>query len=372
MKLTELLRLSSDTTAFTWNKRTPIDGLRATIAVVLALVLGQLTGHTSAGAIAAGTAYTVGFAVFHEAMASTLLSMGMLTLGLASATLAGSLGAEWTPVVLLLTLIAAINYGLLTSLGATAGWMGMQAAQYVIIAAYFPHGLQYAIGRTAMALLGGGLQMAVFYCFHVFNPRPRTFKTPLFERLTARIDEHWQGLPGAARALINPNCYTVRLAVTLLTCTAIYRSFHVRNGYWSPMTALLVLKPDWSSTVSRGIARFVGTLVAASLAVLLAWYAPPGPKLVLLLVVLCTWCSYATQAVNYAVFSGFVTLYVVFLFRSGGFSQTSAAHIRLFNTALGGTVALLVDYLWMKLTPIVVSRRRAAQPPSATALPDGW
>jgi hypothetical protein len=43
--------------------------------------------------------------------------------------------------------------------------------------------------------------------------------------------------------------------------------------------------------------------------------------------------------VNYAVFSLFTTLYIVFLFHFGGFSQTSAANIRLFNTALGGKTA---------------------------------
>ena len=45
----------------------------------------------------------------HETLSSALLSMALLTLGLASATLAGSLAAQWTPLVLLVTLIAAIN-----------------------------------------------------------------------------------------------------------------------------------------------------------------------------------------------------------------------------------------------------------------------
>lgn len=352
MKITELMQLSSDTTAFPWDKRTPNDGLRAVIAIAVALAVGQLSGHPSAGAIAAGTAYTVGFAVFHEALASTLLSMGILTVVLATATLAGSLGAAWTPVVMLLVLIAAVNYGLLDRLGATAGWMGMQAATYVIITSYFPHGLQYAVGRTAMVVAGGALQMAVFTALHLLNPRTRrTLRTPLFQRVLASIADHWRRLPQQLSRLYDPTSYTVRLAVTLTLATAIYRHYHVRNGYWSPMTALYVLKPAWANTVSRGIARFVGTLAGAGLAVLLAWYAPPTVPVVLVLVVLCAWGSYATQAVNYATFSFFVTLYVVFLFRAGGFSQTAAAHIRLFNTALGGVIALAVDLLWRLLAP---------------------
>ena len=68
--------------------------------------------------------------------------------------------------------------------------------------------------------------------------------------------------------------------------------------------------------------------------------------IILVFVVVWAWGCYAVQAVNYAVFSLLITLYIVFLFRSGGFSQTSAAHIRLFNTALGGAIALLMDALW--------------------------
>src|ERR1700761_9512617 len=109
--------ISEDTTVFPWAKRTPWPGAVAMIAVGTSLLIGSLTGHTGAGAIAAGAAFTVGFAVFHEALASTLLSMAMLTVGLASAALAGSLGAEWTSVVLLLVVVAAFNYGLLAALG---------------------------------------------------------------------------------------------------------------------------------------------------------------------------------------------------------------------------------------------------------------
>ena len=65
-----LFTISEDTTAFPWAKRTPGSGVVAVIAVGIALLVGWLTGHTSAGAIAAGSAFTVGFAVFHEALAS--------------------------------------------------------------------------------------------------------------------------------------------------------------------------------------------------------------------------------------------------------------------------------------------------------------
>src|ERR1700753_1708177 len=123
-----LFNISEDTTLFPWSKRTPLPGVVAVLAVGIALLVGGLTDHRSAGAIAAGSAFTVGFAVFHEALASVLLSMMVTTLSLASATLVGSLAAPWTLAVLLVVLVAAVNYGLLAGLGPTEGWIGQQSA----------------------------------------------------------------------------------------------------------------------------------------------------------------------------------------------------------------------------------------------------
>jgi hypothetical protein len=346
--------ISNDTTVFPWAARTPAAGLRAIAAVVIALVSGQLAGHASAGAIAAGAAFTVGFAIFHEAIASSLLSMGIVTAGIALGTLVGSLSAQHTPSVLLIVAAAGVGYGLLSGLSAVAGWIGMQIATYVIVASYFPNGLHYAIGRTEMVLAGGGLQMLLFALYHLFGDRKPgvpAVKAPLVPRLQLRLRQLWQELRGGEDFHGDAAVYTVRLTLTLLLCTAIYRRFHVRNGYWSPMTALLVAKPQWSHTLSRGIARLTGTLVGAAVAVVLARYFPLDEFTILAMAVVTAWACYALQAVNYAMFSLFVTLNIVFLFRSGGFSQTSAAHIRLMNTALGGGVALAVDATWKLLAP---------------------
>jgi len=343
--------ISQDTSAFPWAKRTPYAGLPAVATVALALLLGFFTGHESAGAIAAGAAYSVGFAVFHETLASRLLSMGLLTLGIASATLAGSLAADWTLAVLLVTVIAAINYGLLAGISPTAGWIGQQCAIYVIVASYFPLGVHFAVGRTAMVVLGGALQMLTYALTDLFqNRHAQPPAEPLSARFPARLHELWLKLRNETRLTGETAIYTLRMAITLLLCTAIYRHFHVRNGYWSPMTALLVLKPQWSATLSRGIARFIGTLAGAGVALLLAHTLPIDTAVVFAMVVLCAWACYALQAVNYALFSLVTTLYIVFLFRFGGFSQAHAAHIRLLNTAIGGGIALTIDVVWKLCT----------------------
>jgi hypothetical protein len=342
--LQNILTISADTTNFPWAKRTPLSGMRAVIAIALALTIGQLSGHASAGAIAAGSAFTVGFAIFHEALASALLSMGLVTLGIASGTLIGSLGAQHDWLVMVIVVVAAVNYGVLSDLSPIAGWMGMQCATFVIVASYFPLGLHYAVGRTSMVLAGGALQMLVFTGFHFLRqPNIEAVSPPLTTRLNLRVGQLFEKLRGELHPSHETASYTLRMALTLLLCTAIYRHYQLRNGYWCPMTALLVLKPKWNDTLSRSIARLAGTLAGAAVALLLARTMSFSLLAILICVVLFAWASFALQAVNYATFSLFVTLYIVFLFRSGGFSQTSAAHIRLFNTALGGAIALLVD-----------------------------
>ena len=355
--LAELSSLSEDTTLFPWNKSTPYPALESTVAVAVALLLGQLTGHQSAGSIAAGAAFTIGFAVFHQALASTLLSMGVLTLGLASATLAGSLGAHWTPIVLILCVVAALNYGLLASLGNTTSWIGQQCATFVIISSYFAQGVHYAVGRASMVLAGGALQMAVYATsalIHRHSGKNDPPAPPVLRQMRTRGNQLLHDLYEQLHWSAENTGYVLRLIITLGLSTLLYRELHWRNGYWAPMTALLVLKPKWANTLSRGIARLTGTLVGAAVCALLAALGPPFPHwLYFLLIVTTAWLCFALQAVNYAAFSTAVTLYTVFLFAFGGFSERSAAGLRLANTLIGGLLALTVDYIAKRFWPPV-------------------
>ncbi len=350
-----LREISEDTALFPWNKSTPYPAIESTVAVVIALLLGQITGHRSAGSIAAGAAFTVGFAVFHEALSSTLLSMALLTLGIASATLAGSLGAQWTAVVLFLCIVAAINYGLLAGLDPTANWIGQQCGVYVIISSYFSNGLHYAVGRTAMVLAGGALQMILFTAFRLLHRNARAAAPPplpVFRQLRTRALQLWGCLRDELRWDADTTGYVIKLVITLGLSTALYRYLHLRNGYWAPMTAMLVLKPKWANTLSRGVARTAGTMVGAALCAFLAYIHGPFPHWVYFTLIAATaYLCFTLQAVNYALFSAVLTSYTVFLFAFGGFSERAAADIRLLNTAVGGFLALLVDFIAKQLGP---------------------
>ncbi len=357
--------ISPDTLVFPWAKRTPLRGLLSTIAIAAALILGHITGHASAGSIAAGAAFTVGFAVFHEAMASTLLSMAVVTVSIASATLAGSLGASREWLVLGLCVLAAVNYGLLSGLGATSGWIGQQGAVFVIIASGFNHGRHYAVGRASMVLLGGAMQMVVYAVAKLLQRSDTAPRPPFLRQLHTRSGQLWRGLRAELQWSADTTGYVLRLAVVLLVTTAIYQRLPYGNGYWAPMTALLVLRPEWSGTLSRSIARLVGTLAGAGFLLLLSHETTLSNPELFACVLVFAWCCFFLQAVNYAVFSFCLTLYVVFSFRLGGFSQPAAAHLRLINTAIGGCVALLIDLLWDRLGALGGRLFRRAPAPEA-------
>lgn len=346
--------ISVDTVAFPWANRAPRRAIQSSIAVALALVVGHFTGHASAGAIAAGAAFTVGFAVFHEAMASTLLSMALVTAGIASATLIGSTAAQWTPGAVLVVIVASVNYGLLADLSPTAGWIGQQCAVFAIIASGFPLGRDYAVGRASMVVVGGLLQFVVYaISYRIRHVTYASKDAPLLhQRVTTRIRALWRGVTDSLRSASAAATvsYIGRLALTLVLATLYYRRHHLANGYWAPMTAVLVLKPIWTGTLSRGAARLLGTVAGATVAVLSALYLHATTPIVFALVMITAWASYAVQAVNYALFSFFLTLYIVYSFRFGGFSQPSAAHLRMLNTAIGGGLALAVDFTWLAVS----------------------
>jgi len=349
--------ISPDTAVARWSERSLNEGLIAMLAIGVALLGGVLSGHPAAGAIAAGGAFTVGFAVFYPVLQSRILSMALATLSMATATFAGSLSAQWTLAVMLVVAIAGLNYGILSGLGISAGWIGQQSAVYLVIATYFPNGPRLAAGRSSMVLLGGLLQIVIHLAFRL-RPLPH-HGAPLWKITLVRLRDYCRRLHHHMTWGSSTLDYATRLLCTMVIATAIYRTFHLRNGYWVPMTALLVLKPQWTGTLSRSLARIVGTLSGALIAFGLSHLHHWPLALLGAMVMLCALACYTLQAVNYALFSLAITLYIVFLFRFGGFSDTAAAELRLLNTAIGGALALLIDSIW-QLIALTAARLRVA------------
>jgi uncharacterized membrane protein YccC len=140
--------------------------------------------------------------------------------------------------------------------------------------------------------------------------------------------------------------HAVRLAVTIAVGTAIYRYVHLDRGYWLPMTALLVLRPEYHDTLARGLARVGGTILGAAIATVIVHALAPSPGMLTLLVLVFVWGCYALFRINYAVFTVCLTGYVVFILMLSGVAEMTAASLRAVYTIEGGALALIVYAVW--------------------------
>ena len=109
--------------------------------------------------------------------------------------------------------------------------------------------------------------------------------------------------------------YSIRLAVAVGVATEIYRRLHYQSGYWIPMTALLVLKPDLVDTASRAIARTLGTMCGAiAISFCLAHMHLTQVGLAAF-TMFFAWLAYGVLNVNYrALFDGCYRLHCVLAF----------------------------------------------------------
>jgi uncharacterized membrane protein YccC len=141
--------------------------------------------------------------------------------------------------------------------------------------------------------------------------------------------------------------HAIRLAVLLPATALLARALPLQHGWWAPLTVLVVLRADYSTTVSRGIARLAGTIAGLVLATLLLFLIPPAGPAVAFFVLVVAWAAYSTFRASYALYAGFLTALVVLMLDVVE-RQPLAATLgdRLAATTLGGLIAVLAYLLW--------------------------
>lgn len=132
-----------------------------------------------------------------------------------------------------------------------------------------------------------------------------------------------------------------RFAVVLGIAMAIGRHFQADRGYWIPMTAALVLKPDFQTTFVRGFGRIGGTLVGAVVATFVS--APLRGHVLLQTagVIATSAIAYLTFNPNYALFTVAITSFVVIVLGMRGLPGTTTIEMRLIDTLAGGALGML-------------------------------
>ncbi len=139
--------------------------------------------------------------------------------------------------------------------------------------------------------------------------------------------------------------HALRLALAVAVAHVVAAAVGLDRGYWVAMTAVIVLRPDYSSTLQRGLGRIVGTLGG----VLIAWgtvsLLGPGRGGLVLLVGLFATGTYLFIRSNIALGATALTALITCLLEVEGQPVTATAPARLLDTVVGGAIALVIYLL---------------------------
>ncbi|MCW3051070.1 MAG: hypothetical protein JWN14_240 [Chthonomonadales bacterium] len=344
-----------------WTQFALVPAMRCVPGIAASLLLGLQFHNAGAGVMASAGALTVGFGSFYRFQWSRSAPMLLAILGISFSAFISALSEHSTLGFTIVACCWAYFCGLLQTLGKGIWWVSLQCVIFALIASSFPVGFADTATRTLMVFGGGLLQALLIMLFwRLERPLPPTFIGPLdiipFSVGAVRdsVRAFWSHL----RANLSPKTpvgrTALQLAVAVALGAALSRLLNLPNGYWVPMTAILVMNTDWRQTVTNGLGRICGTLVGAGLATPLAATLRPDPSTLIMLVVLFSFLCFLFLRVNYAVYAIFVTAFVVFQLASVGLPTTALVPARILNTALGGALALLLHFVW----PVSIQERR--------------
>lgn len=195
--------------------------------------------------------------------------------------------------------------------------------------------------------LGGQLRAA----FELARNTTRTGQAA-FEKMEAQQPPwlRFQGRIATLRANLTLNSMVFRHAIRLMTCVAVGdalgRYLHPYRAYWIPMTIVLVLKPEFAVTFSRGALRIAGTLAGLLLATALFHFLPIHTTTEIALVGVFMFLMRWVGPANYGIFGVAVSALVVLLIAITGVAPKEVIQARAVNTVVGGAFALAAYLAW--------------------------
>jgi hypothetical protein len=269
--------------------------------------------------------------------------MLLAAFGMGIASWAGTLAGLSAVASVYMAGLVAFIYACVFQYDQNASWVALQAAIWLVISTGYPeHGLQSLV-RGSLVLAGGLLQTAFVVVWwrveKAIAPNAADLRLPAPAQAATEVVP-----PGWPQWL-----FPIRAALTLAAAAALYRWLSIRNGYWLPMTALIVVRREFRDATQRGLARVAGTMVGAAVATLIVHVAPPSPWIGAAGVVLFAWGCYALFWVNYAHFAMCLTSYLAFLFSLAGLDEEGVIVWRVVFTAAGGALAFAGHWVAEKI-----------------------
>jgi uncharacterized membrane protein YccC len=190
--------------------------------------------------------------------------------------------------------------------------------------------------RAAMQLAGDATPAGLAAIEEREKARPWRMRfTGSFARVTANL------------SLQSAVCrHAIRLACAVAIAETLSRSLETQRAYWLPMTTVLVLKPEFTVTFTRGLLRIAGTIAGLLLATVMFHFLPPGIGLEVLLIGAFVFLLRWVGPANYGIFGVAVSALVVLMISFTGAAPKDLILARGINTVAGGALALAAYAVW--------------------------
>jgi uncharacterized membrane protein YccC len=140
--------------------------------------------------------------------------------------------------------------------------------------------------------------------------------------------------------------YALRLAVVAALTALLAKVIRLPHDYWAVLTIFIVLRPDYGSTLQRGLQRAGGTIVGAGLGIATALLAKAGGLALLAGTGVSLAAAYAVFTANFLLLGVFLTDFVVVFLALLGMPADQTALARLAATGVGAAVALIAYVVW--------------------------
>jgi uncharacterized membrane protein YccC len=140
--------------------------------------------------------------------------------------------------------------------------------------------------------------------------------------------------------------HALRLAVVSALAEVIAQGSGLSHGYWIVLTIFIVLRPDYSSTLYRGLQRAAGTVVGAGLGVATVLLVRVSLTALLCGIAVSLLAAYAVFTVNYLLYAVFLTDFLVVLLALLGLPPGPTALARLVGTGIGTGLAIVAYLMW--------------------------
>jgi uncharacterized membrane protein YccC len=203
--------------------------------------------------------------------------------------------------------------------------------------------------RAAMEMSSRARGGASIESFHMELHLPRSLRPyGLWRRFRANLTPHSAAFRHAARLV---GCIMLAKALAIV--------LEMPHAYWIPMTTAIVLKPDFTATFTRGMARLGGTLAGLLAVSLVLQILPHRVPYYIALVALLTFAVRGIGRSNYAILLFAVTGLIVVLLTLGGAPAGPSMEARGMATLVGGALAVAAYAVWptweRSQTPLVLA-----------------